>query len=218
MKMTTILVGVPIMVFSVWLLSSGQADEKSKSERFWISESKLPKGFPKPGKSGEILIKEYPKYRMARVKSEEMERDQMFWALFQHIKQNKISMTAPVEMTYNEEDQQDSMAFLYGNLDLGKTGEQDGVEVVDIPAMTVVSIGLRGDYKVKRFKESREKLEAWLEENEEWTADGEARYFAYNSPGVPRALRYGEVQIPVKARAKAEGEKAESGTGADNGT
>ena len=71
-----------------------------------------------------------------------------FWTLFMHIKKNDIAMTAPVEMTYEQcaehQLEQVDMSFLYRNTDQGKPGMDGSVKIADVPAITVISIGMRG--------------------------------------------------------------------------
>ena len=116
-------------------------------------------------------------------------------------------MTAPVEMTY-EGDQQASMAFLYRNTGqgtLGSDAEDQRVEVRQIEQQTAVSIGVRGSYSKKHFNEAVVKLNTWLDENKnQWQANGEPRLLGYNSPFVPWFLRYSEVQIPVEPASDTE--------------
>ena len=61
-------------------------------------EAPLPDGFPTYTPVGEIEVKRYPAYRKA-----ETTGGVAFWTLFQHIKTAGISMTAPVEMTYEKD-------------------------------------------------------------------------------------------------------------------
>jgi hypothetical protein len=149
----------------------------------------------------------------------------MFRPLFNHIKRNEIAMTAPVELGYcsdtaetNETtapppDQRlaDSMAFLYRDPTWGKPGTDEAdprIVVEDVPAMTVLSIGVRGSYTDDRFATALKKLQAWIASNpERIRVVGPPRYLAYNSPFVPGFLRFGEVQLPVK---RAEGATATS--------
>lgn len=111
-------------------------------------------------------------------------------------------MTAPVEMTYNEDGKQRTMAFLYRTPDMGTAGsdaKDQRVEVRDVPAMTVLSIGVKGDYNHERFEAHVAKLRAWLKDNSEYQPAGDPRYLGYNSPFVfPSTRKYGEVQIPIK--------------------
>ena len=56
-------------------------------------------------------------------------------------------MTAPVQMEYHSDEQgkpkQATMAFFYGDPKAGTTGPDGSVEVIDVPATKVVSIGMR---------------------------------------------------------------------------
>ncbi len=91
------------------------------------------------------------------------------------------------------------MSFLYERPDQGSTGKQGSVEVVDVPAMTVVSIGCRGEATAAAIAEAREKLVKWLDEKkEDYVSAGPMRVMGYNSPFVPRDRNFFEVQIPVK--------------------
>lgn len=167
-------------------------------------ESDLPKGFPQPSALGEIQLKHYPPYRLARAPSK---KDNAFFTLFNHIKSNKIEMTAPVEMRFDESDQkyqQIDMAFLYGAPDWGKLGDAGkGVIVEDIPAMSTVAIGLTGDFDPDASNYI-EALESWLAQNaSEYERDGKVRVMGYNSPFVRKSQRFYEIEIPVRKRAAA---------------
>jgi hypothetical protein len=197
-------------------LDQSEADTKSqaKSLQTALSESAeilnfrmkkeadLPKGFPEPGSLGEIHLKQYPAYRLARAASK---ADSAFFTLFNHIKANKIEMTAPVEMRFDNADQkyqQIDMAFLYGEPDWGKLGDAGkGVTVQDIPEMTTVAIGLTGDFDPKSATYI-DALEAWLARHApEYERDGKVRVMGYNSPFVWKSQRFFEIEIPVKKRA-----------------
>ncbi len=166
-------------------------------------ESDLPKGFPEPCALGEIQLKHYPSYRLARAPSQ---KDNAFFTLFNHIKSNKIEMTAPVEMRYDEAGhkyQQIDMAFLYGAQDWGKLGDAGrGVIVEDIPAMFTVAIGLTGDFDPNAFTYI-ESLESWLAQNDsDYERDGKVRVMGYNSPFVWKSQRFFEIEIPVRKRTR----------------
>lgn len=189
---------------------------------FMFREAKLPQDFPTPGPVGHVVIKDYPPYRLARLRAVEASRarrpDDMFTPLFNHIKRNDIAMTAPVEIEYQaassaalgtaEQDKEPpravSMAFMYAAPNLGTAGPDpaDGrVVVEDIPAMTVASIGVRGSYTEKNFTAALAGLDAWLAQDpERFRIIGPPRYLAYNSPFVPWFLKFGEVQLPVHRR------------------
>lgn len=164
-----------------------------------IKEAELPAGFPKYTPIGQIEVKHYPAHRKASASGATE-----FWALFRHIKQNNVSMTAPVEMDYGDprvdRTKQQSMSFFYERPDQGATGKQGGVEVVDVPAMQVVSIGCRGRQTSRAVDEAREKLLKYLAESKDrYTIAGPMRVMGYNSPFVPRDRNFFEVQIPVSS-------------------
>jgi len=173
--------------------------KKTDSKFKVLIESKMPEGFPAPGPVNEVIVKNYPAYRAARVAGTSMQNFS-FMRLFGHIKKNNISMTAPVEMAIGKNDgKQRSMAFLYRSTDIGSTGKQSGgVNVVDLPSKRYISIGIRGNNSTSVIKQSIEKLENWLSQNKQFSADGEHRLLGYNSPMVPASKRYWEVQVPVK--------------------
>jgi hypothetical protein len=165
-----------------------------------INEAEQPKGFPSPTPVGEVEVKHYPVYRKAQA---EMSRNRAFWTLFLHIKKNDIAMTAPVEMNYDnpraDEPKEKKMAFLYSQPSLGNLGKDGSIDVVDVPAMTVVSTGVRGEQNVKSVQGAQQRLEAWLESHKDtWITAGPMRTMAYNSPFVPRDRNYFEVQFPIR--------------------
>ena len=168
-----------------------------------IKEAEMPKGFPAYTPVGHIEIKHYPAYRKASASG-----PAEFWILFQHIKQNNVTMTAPVEMDYGDprdaRNKERSMSFLYERPDQGSRGKQGSVEVSDVPAITVVSIGCRGSRTTSAIAEARDKLMTWLDQKKaDYISAGPMRIMGYNSPFVPRDKNFFEVQIPVKG-AKAD--------------
>ena len=111
-------------------------------------------------------------------------------------------MSSPVVMTYQDAPQDRvvmaSMAFVYPSEATGQLQTHGSVKVEDVQPMTVVSIGVRGGYTAGRFLKASGKLYLWLAEHKsQFTAAGQARYLAYNSPLVPPPFQYGEVQIPI---------------------
>ncbi len=182
-------------------------NEKTTQKPPWlIHEAPLAEGWPSLTPVGQVEIKDYPQVRAAIVHADDTSQsggrmNQMFGQLFNHIKTNDIAMTSPVEMGYQNEqtNTMSSMAFLYRQPDMGKTGDDGNVTVENMPARTYASIGVRGNYNDKRFYNTLATLDAWLDQhNDKWLADGPPRYLGYNSPFVPSFLRYGEVQRPVK--------------------
>ena len=170
-----------------------------------LIEAEMPQGYPAPGPLGEIRVKEYPAYRMAVAKG----GGSAFWSLFQHIKRNEIAMTAPVEMTYGDAQSdrpaEQTMAFLYGDPEMGETGMEGNVEVVDAQPVKVVSFGLNGPRADTKIQQARDQLMTWLAEHEQYEVAGPLRLLGYNSPFVPRDRQYWEVQIPIRAKAESGG-------------
>ncbi len=171
------------------------------------TESPRPAGFPDATPVGEIAVLDYPTYRLASVpipRGPFGGRGGAFWKLFRHIDKNKISMTAPVEMTYavakgDEPERMQTMAFLYASTDIGRLGLQGDVEVRDVPAVRVVSSGLRGSDDDAAFERAVVDLRAWLAQHREWIASGPPRVMAWNSPMVRDSERFFEVQLPIAA-------------------
>lgn len=167
-------------------------------------EAPVPAGFPAPTPVGVVEIKKLPVYRMAKVNNGA--EGSNFFTLFNHIKKNNIEMTAPVEMTMAEKNgkyTESSMAFLYKETTLGKTGAQGNVAILDTTESTVASIGMIGSPN----SESMESARRWLVEKiknapEAYEITGELRVMGYNSPFIPEKLRYYEVQLTLKLPTK----------------
>lgn len=170
-----------------------------------IAEAELPEGVPGFSVLDEVELRHYPTYRMVRTG---MKGGTLgaFWPLFRHIQSHDIAMTTPVQIDYRADDErlrQSSMAFLYGSTALGTPGKEGNVEVVDVPAVTVLTIGSRGYDNPTRIAELKQRLEDWLAANPEWQTAGDLRVMGYNSPSVAAAKRCFEVQLPVRRRAAA---------------
>jgi hypothetical protein len=187
-------------LFGVGLLTVRSAiPSRASAEQFRpIKEADMPKGFPDYTPVGQIEVKKYPAYRKATATGEAE-----FWTLFSHINQNHVAMTAPVEMDYGDplgqKTAERSMSFLYGAADRGTAGKQGDVVVSDVPAMSVVSIGCRGQRDSASVAKARRKLLDYLEEHKgQYTVAGPMRVMGYNSPFVPRDKNFFEVQIPIR--------------------
>lgn len=203
------------LCFVAWSCSSygpsdaGKGTADYKDAPSIVNEAPVPEGWPALTPVDEIRVKQYPAYRAAVIATDQDKGGSdngMFRPLFNHIKSKDIAMTAPVEMTYDDAGNADSMAFLYRTPDMGAAGpdaDNPNVKVKDIPAMTALSIGVKGGYTHSRFADAVVQLNAWLAENNSYRATGEARYLGYNSPFVfPAYRRYGEVQIPIEPTEK----------------
>lgn len=197
---------------------STEAQVKKAAPPFFFNEAPVPEGFPSATPVGEIMVKRYPAYRAATTTSQATQ-NRMFGVLFQHIKQENIAMTAPVEMTYDasmdlgEPSEAVSMAFLYRMPTQGTAGAaaQPGVDVIDVPAMHVATLGVRGSYRKERIAKAFETLQAWLEANADtYEIAGPPRFMGYNSPFVPGLVKYGEAQWPVRVLGEGSSGEAEA--------
>lgn len=163
-----------------------------------VVEAPMPEGFPAYTPVGQIEVKQYPAYRKAEASGRAA-----FWTLFQHITTSGISMTAPVEMTFQADGppvgREQAMAFLYGDKKLGSAGTKGGVAVTDVPPATVVCIGMRGERNEKAVVEAERRLRDWLTQNQgRFEQTGPVRIMGYNSPFLARDRQFYEVQIPVR--------------------
>ena len=184
-----------------------------------VIEAPLPEGYPAPTPPGMIELKTYPVVRRAEYSAKGSSNFGMnvgFWPLFNHIKNRDIAMTSPVEMDYRPEGDRTplapmkdaegtwTMSFLYRTVELGPTGEDGRVKVVDNPEMTVVSIGMRGPYGVGTVNAGLEELQKWFATQDAWEPEGDPRGLNYNGPQVPMKSKWSEVQVKVRRKAKAD--------------
>ncbi len=175
-------------------------------------EAPLPEGYPQPTPPGAIEIKTYPSVRRAEFVGRgnaEFGMNMGFWPLFQHIQRNSIAMTSPVEMDYTgwtgdagEATDEWTMSFLYRTADLGPTGEDGRVRIVDTEPVTVLAIGTRGAYGSRTIAPALETLMDWLAnqpaDGPQWEIAGDPRAFYYNGPSVRNANKWAEAQLPIR--------------------
>jgi hypothetical protein len=181
-----------------------------------VIEAPLPDGYPAPTPPGMIELKTYPVVRRAEYTAKGSSNFGMnvgFWPLFNHIKEREIAMTSPVEMDYRPageraplapmKDAEGSwtMSFLYRSADLGPTGQDGRVKVVDNPELTVLSIGMRGGYGMGQVNAGLEELQKWFAGQDQWEPAGDPRGLNYNGPQVPTRSKWSEVQVPVRRKA-----------------
>ena len=194
------------------------------AEMSMLIEAPLPEGYPAPTPPGMIELKTYPVVRRAEYSAKGSSNFGMnvgFWPLFNHIKSRDIAMTSPVEMDYRpagertpltpmkDADGTWTMSFLYRTVNLGPTGEDGRVKVVDNPELTVVSIGMRGQYGMGAVNAGLEELTKWFDGQSDWEPCGDPRGLNYNGPQVPVKSKWSEVQVPVRRKgAEKAGEAA----------
>lgn len=156
-----------------------------------VKEADLPEGFPRAGEVGRVVVKEYPEYRAARADGRAA-----FGRLFQHIQKHSIPMTAPVEMTLDDDLRMQDMAFLYERPTQGGAGPDELVEVLDLEPVRVLSICIRGPRTTDEVRRAERLLRTALHDRN-LTPAGPLRTLGYSSPMVPTSRRYWELQIPI---------------------
>lgn len=173
----------------------------------------LPEGYPAPTPPGAIELKRYPLVRRAEIGgtiTPDWGMNFAFFPLFNHIKRRQIAMTSPVEMNYDglgaigaERPKSWTMSFVYRTPDLGPDGvdsKDDRILIEDIPPMTVLAIGMRGPYKLKRVNQGLGALRTWLSQQSEWEEAGDPRAMFYNGPEMGSRDKWSEVQIPLRRK------------------
>lgn len=173
----------------------------------------LPEGFPPPTPAGLIEVKHYPAYRSGTVTYQGQlanAAESAFNPLFRHISSNNISMTAPVEARYplstlwvGKEGQPDEqgeaeVSFLYRSPDVNPKQIAQGIRVEDIAPMSVVSIGVQGNYSYVSYQQHVEQLRHWLAQHPDYKVVGPPRRFFYDSPFILDALKRSEIQVPIQ--------------------
>lgn len=180
-----------------------------------LIDTPLPVGYPAPTPPGAIDIKTYPLVRRAEVTGRlgpDLGSNLAFFPLFNHIKDRNIEMTSPVEMNYTGTGKEApeggdpqpgtwTMSFLYRFPEQGPVGpdaKRANIKVVDVPPVTVIAMGVRGQYGYARMQRQWRILEQWLQDQKIWDAAGEPRVFYYNGPDRRNADKWAEVQIPIR--------------------
>lgn len=187
------------LIFGIFPAAANPASKSDGKRPFpaaipkYLSESPLPKGWPRPGPFNQVVRKTYPAYRAAF--TAESSPNGGFMRLFKHINRNNIPMTAPVEMKLDGSATQtakmEGMAFLYQSPEVGKTGA-DGelVEVRDVPARAAMSYAWQGPRS--GVAAARAAIDAELTKQNLKPAG--YRLLGYNSPFVPRERQTHELQ------------------------
>lgn len=115
-------------------------------------------------------------------------------------------MTATVETRYpvstleGDLSGQAEVSFLYRTPEINPSDIDSQIEVKDIPAMTVVSLGLKGAYSYESYQDGLKRLTQWLNNHPEYERVGNPRRFFYDGPYVPDVLKRSEIQIPIHKR------------------
>ncbi len=119
-----------------------------------------------------------------------------YLALNDYIKAHRMALTVPVEA---DTDDRSRMRFYPGSGDREKDLKPaEKVTVETMPARTVVSVGLRGDYRQRTYETGLKKLREWLAAHPEWREAGPPTTAYWDTAFVPGFLKRSEVQIPVQ--------------------
>ena len=96
------------------------------------------------------------------------------------------------------------MSFVYRTPDNGPIELSGNVRVIDTAPVTVISVGLRGEYGRATEDRGRRQLETWLDGQTEWARAGSPRVFYYNGPYIPDYRKWAEVQADGQTSPTAE--------------
>jgi glutathione peroxidase len=123
-------------------------------------------------------------------------QDNAFRKLSRYLQEHRLGMTAPVET----ETDHNRMRFYIRPADAGqKLPPDSSVSVVDLPARTVVSVGLRGAYSEKLYRKGLTRLKDWLTAHPRQIQTGPPCVVYWESTFMPGFLKRSEVHIPVRA-------------------
>lgn len=124
------------------------------------------------------------------------EANDLFRPLFRYISRHDIAMTTPVEAQIENA----AMYFWVAASQRDKvSGNQDGVEVLQLSDRRVASAGARGAYSRKNFEKTRDQLLAWLAARTDVEAIGEPYVVYWHGPFTPWFAKAYEVHVPVPA-------------------
>ncbi len=153
--------------------------------------------FP-PSPVGEPEIKTLPAGVLLKAAAPGRYFDQsnrLFRPLFRYISNHDIAMTTPVEA------QIDGAAMYFWVAPSQRTkvaGNEEGVEVIEVPERLVASLGARGGYSEENFNKVRDQLLAWLGAQPKVEATGPAYGVFWNGPFLPGFMKRFEVHVPLK--------------------
>lgn len=152
-------------------------------------------------RAGTIEIKTIPESTIMVTESDGSyfdQSNQLFYRLFDYIKEHDIPMTAPVEGSLDEEARM--IFYLRPQARDEEFPDEGGVRVIRMKERKVASIGARGSYREKNVRKQMKKLEEYLAGQGQYEAIGPAYSVFWNPPYIPWFLRRFEVHIPVKSR------------------
>lgn len=121
-----------------------------------------------------------------------------FKVLYRYLRKNKYAMTTPIEA---DTAQNRMRYFKPTSVPREKLATGIDVTIADMPARTVVSVGLKGSYSLALYTRGVQQLEAWLASSDAWEAAGPPYNVFWDPIWVPGFLKRSEVHIPVRKRA-----------------
>ena len=123
------------------------------------------------------------------------ENNGLFRTLFRYISKHDLSMTTPVEA----EIEPGRMRFFVGGKDANKSRPTtDSVTVRKLEPMQVLAIGIRGSYDEENFRENRDRLIRWIDEQTTYEPAGESYGVYWDGPYIPWFLKRSEIHLPIR--------------------
>jgi hypothetical protein len=130
--------------------------------------------------------------------------DGLFMPLFRYISRHDIAMTTPVEARIEEA----AMYFWVAESQHAKvSGNEGAVEVQRIPERRVASLGVKGGYSRENFEKNRERLLAWIAQQKDIEAAGQAYGVFWSGPFTPWFAKRSEIHVPVRPKTAAGPER-----------
>jgi hypothetical protein len=123
------------------------------------------------------------------------ENNGLFRTLFRYISKHDLSMTTPVEA----EIEPGRMRFFVGGKDANKSRPTtDSVTVRKLEPMQVLAIGIRGSYDEENFRENRDRLLRWIDEQTTYEPAGAPYAVYWDGPYIPWFLKRSEIHLPIR--------------------
>ena len=147
---------------------------------------------------GEIKVLQLPSRTALEANADQSyfsENNGLFRTLFRYISKHDLSMTTPVEA----EIEPGRMRFFVGGKDANKSSPTtDSVIVRKLEPMQVLAIGIRGSYDEENFRENRDRLIQWINEQTTYEPAGESYGVYWDGPYIPWFLKRSEIHLPIR--------------------
>ena len=147
---------------------------------------------------GEIKVLQLPSRTALEANADQSyfsENNGLFRTLFRYISKHDLSMTTPVEA----EIEPGRMRFFVGGKDANKSRPTtDSVTVKELDPMQVLAIGIRGSYDEENFRQNRNRLLQWIDEQTIYEPAGEPYAVYWDGPYIPWFLKRSEIHLPIR--------------------